>query len=112
MASNDNLFRSRALQQFSSLHHEHPSYQWWVLANVMIGTFMAVLDVTIVNVGLPKIMAAFGVSIDTVGTGYSLTATGGSLTLATSSPFNITVSADYNLVFTQQPSGGAAWGAV
>ena len=27
---------------------------------------MAVLDVTIVNVGLPKIMAAFGVSIDTV----------------------------------------------
>ena len=31
--------------------HTHPSYRWFVLANVMIGTFMAVLDVTIVNVG-------------------------------------------------------------
>jgi DHA2 family multidrug resistance protein len=30
----------------------------------MIGTFMAVLDATIVNVGLPKIMASFGISID------------------------------------------------
>ena len=66
MPSKDNRFRSRALQQFSSLHHEHPSYQWWVLANVMIGTFMAVLDATIVNVALPKIMAAFGVGVDKV----------------------------------------------
>jgi DHA2 family multidrug resistance protein len=32
----------------------------------MIGTFMAVLDSTIVNVGLPKIMASFGVGIDTI----------------------------------------------
>ncbi len=32
----------------------------------MVGTFMAVLDATIVNVGLPKIMAAFGVSVDKV----------------------------------------------
>ena len=30
----------------------------------MLGTFMAVLDSTIVNVGLPKIMASFGVGID------------------------------------------------
>ena len=66
MARGDNQFRSRALQQFSSLHHEHPSYQWWVLANVMIGTFMAVLDATIVNVALPKIMAAFGIGVDKV----------------------------------------------
>ncbi|MGD1045354.1 MAG: DHA2 family efflux MFS transporter permease subunit [Bacteroidota bacterium] len=47
-----------------SLHHEHTSYKWWVLANVMIGTFMAVLDATIVNVGLPKIMASFGITVD------------------------------------------------
>lgn len=66
MAPAHNEFRSRALQQFSSLHHEHPSYQWWVLANVMIGTFMAVLDATIVNVALPKIMAAFGIGVDKV----------------------------------------------
>ncbi|MDR3628200.1 MAG: DHA2 family efflux MFS transporter permease subunit, partial [Ignavibacteriaceae bacterium] len=47
-------------------HHEHPSYKWWVLANVMIGTFMAVLDATIVDVALPKIMSTFGIDIDTV----------------------------------------------
>jgi len=52
--------------RYESLHHEHESYKWWVLANVMIGTFMAVLDATIVNVGLSKIMAAFGVSVDKV----------------------------------------------
>jgi DHA2 family multidrug resistance protein len=48
-----------------SLHHEHETYRWWVLANVMIGTFMAVLDATIVNVALPKIMGSFGIDIDT-----------------------------------------------
>ncbi len=59
-------FRAHAVRQLPSLHHEHSSYQWWVLANVMIGTFMAVLDATITNVALPKIMAAFGVSVDKV----------------------------------------------
>ncbi len=44
----------------------HPTYKWWVLSNVMIGTFMAVLDSTIVNVGLPKIMASFGVGLDKI----------------------------------------------
>lgn len=43
-----------------------PSYKWWLLANIMIGTFMAVLDATIVNVGLPKIMASFGVGLDKI----------------------------------------------
>ena len=37
---------------------------WAVLVNVMIGTFMAVLDATIVNVALPTIMSTFGVSVD------------------------------------------------
>jgi len=32
----------------------------------MIGTFMAVMDATIVNVGLPKIMGVFGVTLDRV----------------------------------------------
>jgi DHA2 family multidrug resistance protein len=32
----------------------------------MIGTFMAVLDATIVNVGLTKMMAAFGTSVDKI----------------------------------------------
>lgn len=58
--------RGRVVNSISSLHHEHPSYKWWVLANVMIGTFMAVLDATIVDVALAKIMATFGISIDQV----------------------------------------------
>ncbi len=48
------------------MHHEHASYKWWVLATIMIGTFIAVLDATIVNVALPKIMASFGTTVDKV----------------------------------------------
>ncbi|MDR2232103.1 MAG: DHA2 family efflux MFS transporter permease subunit [Tannerella sp.] len=54
----------------------HPRYKWFVLANIMIGTFMAVLDSTIVNVSLPKIMSSFGVGLSTiqwVSTSYMLT---------------------------------------
>ena len=58
--------RGAAVSQITSLHHDHPSYKWWVLANVMIGTFMAVLDATIVDVSLAKIMATFGIGVDTV----------------------------------------------
>ncbi len=52
--------------QQTTFDPESPSYRWWLLGNVMIGTFMAVLDATIVNVGLPKIMASFGVGIDKI----------------------------------------------
>jgi|YelNatPaOPRAMG01_1025707.scaffolds.fasta_scaffold06117_7 DHA2 family multidrug resistance protein len=55
-----------AVSNISALHHEHPSYKWLVLSNVMIGTFMAVLDSTIVDVSLAKIMATFGIGVDTV----------------------------------------------
>ncbi|HEK84842.1 MAG: DHA2 family efflux MFS transporter permease subunit [Candidatus Saccharicenans sp.] len=58
--------RSQAVSIMPSLHYEHPSYRFWVLANIMIGTFMAVMDATIVNVGLPKIMGVFGVTLDRV----------------------------------------------
>jgi DHA2 family multidrug resistance protein len=50
----------------SRLHPEHESYRWIVLATVMMATFMAVLDATIVNVALPKLMASFGVAVDRV----------------------------------------------
>lgn len=49
----------------SLTHSGNASYKWWVLANIMIGTSMVVLDATIVNVALPKIMAAFGITVDT-----------------------------------------------
>ena len=61
--ANRNL--SGSVSNLSNLHL-HPSYRWFVLANIMIGTFMAVLDATIVNVGLTKMMAAFGTSVDKI----------------------------------------------
>ncbi|MGA2586844.1 MAG: DHA2 family efflux MFS transporter permease subunit [Candidatus Aminicenantales bacterium] len=62
-----NIARSlqrQAVRQIPSLHPQHSFYRWWVLINIMIGTFMAVLDSTIVNVALPKIMGVFGVTLD------------------------------------------------
>lgn len=50
----------------SRFHPRSNGYKWFVLANIMLGTFMAVLDATIVNVGLPKIMSSFGVGLDTI----------------------------------------------
>lgn len=51
------------------------AYKWLILGNVMIGTFMAVLDTTIVNTGLPVMMGTLGASINTaewILTGYML----------------------------------------
>ena len=59
-------FRSALLEDYPQLRPEHPSYRWLVLAGVMIATFMAVLDATIVNVALAKLMASFAVSVDKV----------------------------------------------
>lgn len=59
-------FRRGLLDDYPQLRPEHPSYRWLVLAGVMIATFMAVLDATIINVALSKLMASFGVSVDRV----------------------------------------------
>jgi len=57
----------RKLRSRDSLYHpKSPYYKWFVLFNVMLGTFMAVLDSTIVNVSLPKIMSSFGVGLSTI----------------------------------------------
>jgi len=58
--------RKKTRSRDSVFHPQSNSYKWWLLANVMVGTFMAVLDATIVNVGLPKIMASFGVGLDKI----------------------------------------------
>lgn len=44
---------------------EHPAYKWLILINVMLATFMAVLDSTVVTVGLPTIMGDLGTDINT-----------------------------------------------
>lgn len=51
------------------------SYKWLVLFNVMLTTFMAVLDSTVVNTGLPVIMGTLGASMNSaewILTGYML----------------------------------------
>jgi len=60
------LIRNLVRNGNSAFHPKHLSYKWFLLANIMLGTFMAVLDATIVNVGLPKIMASFGVGLDKI----------------------------------------------
>jgi DHA2 family multidrug resistance protein len=50
-------------------------YQWQVLAVIAIGTFMVILDTTIVNIALPRIITVFGSPVDEaqlVITGYML----------------------------------------
>jgi EmrB/QacA subfamily drug resistance transporter len=51
-------------------------YKWLALLVVVLGTFMAILDTSIVNVAIPKMMNVFGVSTDEIQwvlTAYMLT---------------------------------------
>jgi DHA2 family multidrug resistance protein len=59
-------FRRGLVERYPALRPENPTYRWLVLAGVMIATFMAVLDATIVNVALSTLMSTFGVSVDRV----------------------------------------------
>jgi len=59
-------FGAKIQRDIPQLQPTHHTYRWLVLAGVMIATFMAVLDATIVNVALPKLMSTFGVSVDEV----------------------------------------------
>src|SRR5665647_328902 len=65
-ATASHRIRSLIRNRYSKCHPSHDLYKWFVLANIMIGTFMAVLDATIVNVALPKMMSSFGVGLDTI----------------------------------------------
>jgi len=52
------------------------SYKWLALLVVVIGTFMVMLDSSIVNIAIPKMMNVFGSDLDAVKwilTGYTLT---------------------------------------
>lgn len=64
--STTHKLRRKLRNSDSKYHPKSPYYKWFVLANVMLGTFMAVLDSTIVNVSLPKIMSSFGVGLSTI----------------------------------------------
>jgi len=64
--SNTHRIRRKLRSRDSAYHPKSPLYKWFVLANIMVGTFMVVLDSTIVNVSLPKIMSSFGVGLSTI----------------------------------------------
>jgi len=64
--SSTHRIRRKLRNSDSAYHPKSPYYKWFVLANVMLGTFMAVLDSTIVNVSLPKMMSSFGVGLSTI----------------------------------------------
>jgi DHA2 family multidrug resistance protein len=40
--------------------------KWLIAATVILGTYVAVIDVTIVNVALPQMMGTFGVPLDVI----------------------------------------------
>ena len=43
-----------------------PGYPWWVAAVAMIGSFATLLTATTVNVAIPDIMGALGLTLDQV----------------------------------------------
>ncbi len=45
---------------------EGPNHKWWAFAAVSIGIFMSTLDVSIVNISLPRIMTGLNTSFDAV----------------------------------------------
>src|SRR5262247_4442454 len=54
---------------------ERPAKKWLVTVAVMSGTFLAVMDVSVVNVSLPHMMGNFGQSLSAitwVATSYSI----------------------------------------
>jgi DHA2 family multidrug resistance protein len=68
-------FRQNLVAKIPPFNPEHKTYRWLVLTSIIIGTFMAMLDSSIVNVSMPKIMATFGTSIDKItwiSTAYTL----------------------------------------
>ncbi|WP_425059302.1 Fatty acid resistance protein FarB [Sporomusa carbonis] len=40
------------------------TYKWWALGVIIIGGFMSILDTSIVNIAIPKMMAVFSVDTD------------------------------------------------
>ncbi len=59
------------------------AYKWWVVAAVVFGVFMSVLDTTIVNIALAKLQAVFGATLD----GIQWVVTAYVLALTVSIPF-------------------------
>lgn len=48
----------------SNLPIKEAQYRWWALGVTVIGSFMSILDTSIVNIAIPKMMAVFAVGTD------------------------------------------------
>jgi EmrB/QacA subfamily drug resistance transporter len=48
----------------SNLAIKEHHYRWWALGVTVIGSFMSILDTSIVNIAIPKMMAVFAVGTD------------------------------------------------
>lgn len=48
----------------SNLSIKEKHYRWWALGVTVIGSFMSILDTSIVNIAIPKMMAVFAVGTD------------------------------------------------
>ena len=43
-----------------------PSNKWMIAGTVLLGSFVVVMDVSIVNVAMPQMLGAFGVTLDVI----------------------------------------------
>lgn len=68
---------SESVQALNSTEQEEhsASYKWFALIAIVLGAFVAVLNNSLINVALPKLVSVFGSSMDTIQwvlTGYML----------------------------------------
>ena len=61
-------FLSRLQRLLDALRRasEGPNHKWWAFGAVSIGIFMSTLDISIVNISLPRIMAGLNTGFDSV----------------------------------------------
>src|SRR5512143_779669 len=58
--------RARTTSRRRTVGRHMDRQKWLILSSVSVGTFMATLDGSIVNISLPKIQEAFGVDLATI----------------------------------------------
>jgi hypothetical protein len=99
-----------AVSAQDALGNTDPTFTGNVAVAITGGTGKAgaSLGGTLTHAAVAGVATFSALTVDSAGTAYSLTATGGSLTAGTSTTFNITAGAATQLVFGVQPTNAAA----